>query len=112
GAWHPSRRKCSEKALRLSWPLRWLMGERALGASAKSKDTQTTADPRLTDLHSKLARQLEQTAAEFDGVMGLAVKDLTTGESFAVNAAMVFPPASSVKITGMMVLSHQSPARK
>src|SRR2546425_787213 len=65
-----------------------------------------------TDLHSKLARQLEQTAAEFDGVMGLAVKDLTTGESFAVNAAMVFPQASSIKITVLMELLRQAQAGK
>src|SRR2546427_680402 len=97
---NPTGRNFSEKTLRLSWLLPWLMGERALGASAKSKNTQTAADPRLTDLHSKLARQLEHTAAQFAGVMGLAGKDLTTGESFTVNAAIVFPQASSIKITG------------
>ena len=109
---NPTGRNLSGKTLRLPWPLPWLMGERALGASAKSQNTQTAADPRLTDLHSKLARQLEQTAAEFDGVMGLAVKDLTTGESFAVNAAMVFPQASSIKITVLMELLRQAQAGK
>lgn len=109
---NPTGRNLSKKTLRLSWRLPWLIGERALGASAKSKNTQTAADPRLTDLHSKLARQLEQTAAEFDGVVGLAVKDLTTGESFAVNAAMVFPQASSIKITVLMELLRQAQAGK
>src|SRR3989442_10178384 len=56
---NPTGRNLSEKTLRLSWPLPWLMGERALGASAKSKNTQTAADPRLTELHRKIARQLK-----------------------------------------------------
>src|SRR5207302_153052 len=98
--------------LRLPWPLPWLMGERAVCARDKSKNTQSTADARLTDMDSKSARQLEQRADELDGVMGLAVKDLTTGESFAVNAAMVFPQASSIKITVLMELLRQAQAGK
>ena len=65
---------------------------------------------RAADLHLKLQRQLEKTVAEFDGVMGLALKDLTTGESFTVNADLVFPQASSIKIPVLLEVFRQAQA--
>ena len=81
-----------------------------LAAGAQSQSAAAPADARRADLHGKLARQLEQIAAEFDGVMGIAAKDLTTGETFQVNAAAVFPQASSIKIAILVELFRQAQA--
>lgn len=71
---------------------------------------QAPADPRATELRAKLQRDLEQIAAGFDGAMGLAVKDLTTGETFLVNADTVFPQASAIKIPVLLELLRQAQA--
>ena len=68
---------------------------------------QPSPDPRAAELRVKLARQLQQIAADFDGAMGIAVKDLTTGETFYANADMVFPQASSIKIPVLIELMRQ-----
>jgi beta-lactamase class A len=76
-----------------------------LGAAPSA--AQPSPDPRAAELRVKLARQLQQIAAEFDGAMGIAVKDLTTGETFYANADMVFPQASSIKIPVLIELMRQ-----
>lgn len=63
-----------------------------------------------TQLHAKLARDLEHIAADFDGVMGVAVKDLGGGESFGVNADTVFPQASAIKLPILLELYRQAQA--
>ncbi len=62
------------------------------------------------ELRSKLQRAVERAAAEFDGVMGIAVKDLIGGDAFTVNADMVFPQASSIKIPVLVELYRQAQA--
>lgn len=74
-----------------------------LGATAFAQQL----DPRAADLRAKLAREVQKTAAEFDGVMGIAVKDLSTGDTFFANADMVFPQASSIKIPILLELMRQ-----
>ena len=70
------------------------------------------ANPLAADLKSKLAKQLQQAAADFDGVMGIAVKDLGTGETFFANADTVFPQASSIKIPILLELFRQAQTGK
>jgi beta-lactamase class A len=67
-------------------------------------------DPLAAELRAKLARDLEQIAAGFDGAMGIAVKDLAGGETFGVNADSVFPQASSIKIPILIELYRQAQA--
>ncbi len=62
------------------------------------------------ELQSKLQRELERAATEFDGVMGIAVKDLIGGNAFTVNGEMVFPQASSIKIPVLIELYRQAQA--
>jgi beta-lactamase class A len=64
-------------------------------------------NPLVGDLKLKLAKQLQQMAADFDGVMGLAVKDLGTGETFFANADTMFPQASAIKIPVLLELFRQ-----
>jgi beta-lactamase class A len=68
------------------------------------------ADPLAADLRAKLQRDLQQIAASLDGVMGIAVKDLTSGETFFVNADTTFPQASSIKIPILIELYRQAQA--
>ncbi len=67
-------------------------------------------DVRVGDLRAKLGRELNQIAASFDGVMGIAVKDFSTGDVLAVNADTMFPQASSIKVTVLIELLRQSQA--
>lgn len=60
-----------------------------------------------SELHSKLDAELSRTAEQLHGVMGYAIKDLTTGESFYRNARVVFPTASSIKLTVLLELMRQ-----
>ncbi len=67
-------------------------------------------DPRMIELRGKLSRELNQLAADFDGVMGIAVIDLTTDETLSLHADMVFPQASSIKIPILVELFRQAQA--
>jgi len=49
-------------------------------------------------LWHKLQDQLREVDQKLDGVMGLALKDLTSGEEFFINGDEIMPQASSIKI--------------
>lgn len=59
------------------------------------------------ELHTKFDAELNRTADRLHGVMGYAIKDLTTGESFNRNAGLVFPTASSIKLAVLLELMRQ-----
>lgn len=50
-------------------------------------------------LWQKLQSQIEQIDQHLDGVMGVAIEDLTTGDHFLLHENDVFAQASSIKIT-------------
>jgi beta-lactamase class A len=70
-----------------------LVAARAAGAPAADK-------PPLRD-------QLASRIGHFHGTMGIAVKNLDTGESFAVNGDTRFPTASLIKVAVMVEVYHQ-----
>jgi beta-lactamase class A len=49
-------------------------------------------------LFGKLRVRLEEASARNEGIIGVAVKDLTTGESIFINGDVVFPVASTIKV--------------
>jgi beta-lactamase class A len=49
-------------------------------------------------LFGKLRVRLEEASARYEGVMGVAVKDLTTGEAILINGDEIFPVASAIKV--------------
>jgi beta-lactamase class A len=49
-------------------------------------------------LFGKLRVRLEEASERYDGVMGIAVRDLTTGETILINGDEVFPVASTIKV--------------
>ncbi len=59
-------------------------------------------------MRTKLETQLATVAEHLDGVMGYAIKDLATGESFTRMPDTVFPQASSIKLTILLELLRQA----
>ena len=52
-------------------------------------------------------KRLERLVRAFPGTLGIAVRNLDTGESFAVNGDARFPTASLIKIAVMVETYHQ-----
>src|SRR5262249_22781303 len=59
-------------------------------------------------LWQKLQDQIRAVNQQLDGVMGLAVKDLTSGEEFFINPDEIMPQASSIKIAVLANLYLQA----
>jgi beta-lactamase class A len=59
-------------------------------------------------LWQKLEAQIQDVDQHLDGVMGVAIEDLTTGEHFLLNEDEVFAQASSIKITVLANLYLQA----
>jgi beta-lactamase class A len=70
------------------------------------------APPLAADLRAKLSSDLNRMASDYPGVMGIFVKDLTSGQTFAVNADTIFPQASSIKIPLLIELMRQAQSGK
>jgi beta-lactamase class A len=77
---------------------------------AQSNTTMLTDDANRAVLHAKLVAEIERVAKELDGVMGVAIKDLTTGEEVLLNAQLTFPTGSSIKIPVLVELYKQAAA--
>ena len=59
-------------------------------------------------LWQKLQEDLRAADRQLDGVLGLAVKDLTSGEEFFMNGDEIMPQASSIKIAALVELYLQA----
>ncbi len=70
-----------------------------------------TADKEVI-LWQKLEAQIREIDAHLDGVMGVAIEDLTTGHTFFLSPDEVFPQASSIKIAVLAELYRQHQAGK
>jgi beta-lactamase class A len=79
---------------------------------AQTTAAAAPASPAAADLRSKLGRELNQMAAQFDGVMAVAFKDLQSGDVVAINADVVLPQASSIKIPILVEVLRQAQAGK
>ena len=63
-------------------------------------------------LWQKLQDEIHSIDKHLDGVLGLAVKDLTSGEEFLINGDEVMPQASSIKIAVLAELYRQVDQKK
>ncbi len=59
-------------------------------------------------LAAKLQTDLDTLAASADGIVGIAVLDLTSGQRFGVNDGMVFPQGSAIKIPILIELFRRA----
>jgi beta-lactamase class A len=64
---------------------------------------ESSDDPLWKKLDSRVTEAVEK----FDGVIGVAIVDLTDGRAILKNADRVFPTASSIKIAVLLELYHQ-----
>ena len=77
--------------------------------SAPFTSAQAAAPATLqTALHEQFEAGMRQAAERLDGVAGYAIQDLVTGESFYLNADLVFPTASSIKLAVLLELMRQT----
>jgi len=79
----------------------------ATNAFGQPKPESTPGDTGSDLLRTKLETRIRDIADKFDGVMGVAILDLTDGRIFWLNADRVFPTASSIKIAVLVELYRQ-----
>jgi len=68
----------------------------------------STSAAKQQILWDKLAATISAADQKLDGVMGIAIEDLTTGQKFLLHADEVFPQASSIKIAVLVELYRQA----
>ena len=73
---------------------------------------QTAAPDKPQVLWQKLDAAVSEVNRNLDGVMGVAIEDLTSGQTLLVNADQVFAQASSIKIAVLAELYRQAQAGK
>src|SRR5438045_6562281 len=74
---------------------------------AQQKSEPVRIDTGTDLLWKKLETRVAETADRMDGVMGVAILDLTDGRILLHNADRVFPTASSIKIAILLELYRQ-----
>ncbi|HEX6805611.1 MAG TPA: serine hydrolase [Terriglobales bacterium] len=75
-------------------------------AQAGSASARSGNKPQA--LWDKLEAQIRDIDRDLDGVMGVAIEDLATGQTFFLRADEIYPQASSIKITVLAELYHQA----
>src|SRR5438045_2161683 len=74
---------------------------------AQQKSEPVRIDTGTDLLWKKLETRVAETADRMDGVVGVAILDLTDGRALLHNADRVFPTASSIKIAILLELYRQ-----
>ena len=74
----------------------------APGCCAQNPEKQ-----KQQDLWNKLQERIADVNRRLDGIMGVAIRDLTSGETFLLRGDEIFPQASSIKIAVLAELYHQ-----
>ena len=79
----------------------------AVSAFGEEKPKAVPSDTGSDLLWKKLETRVEEIAVRLDGVMGVAILDLTDGRILLRNADRGFPAASSIKIAILLELYRQ-----
>ena len=79
----------------------------ATNAFGQPKPESTPGDTGSDLLRKKVETRIRDIADKFDGVMGVAILDMTDGRIFSLNADRVFSTASSIKIAVLVELYRQ-----
>jgi beta-lactamase class A len=75
-------------------------------SQGESKAQQIGAEKQQL-MREKLASAIDDVDHVLDGVLGVAIEDLTTGQKFFLHPDEIFPQASSIKIAVLAELYHQ-----
>ena len=73
---------------------------------------QEAPSARTPSQLSRLQSRLQELSDEFPGVVGVAVRDLKTGEELSINGDRLFPMASVYKVPIMVEVFRQIEAKK
>jgi beta-lactamase class A len=77
--------------------------------SAQNTSNSQSADAeKQKSLWTKLEFTINEIDRNLDGVLGVAIEDLSTAQKFLLRADSVFPQASSIKIAVLAELYHQA----
>ena len=79
-----------------------------LAISASGEDKSIPTDNGSDLLWKKTESRIDEISKRFDGVMGIAIVDLTDGRALLRNAEHVFPTASSIKLAILLELYRQN----
>jgi beta-lactamase class A len=77
-------------------------------SAQNTSNSQNTDAEKQKSLWSKLEFTINEIDRNLDGVLGVAIEDLSTGQKFLLRADSVFPQASSIKIAVLAELYHQA----
>jgi len=88
----------------LTSPIALALAANVLGQTKPEAGSHDTGSDLLW---RKLERRVGDIAARLDGVMGVAILDLTNGQILLHNGYRVFPTASSIKIAILLELYRQ-----
>ena len=81
----------------------------ANGTCAQSNlNAQNVSDQKLKSLWTKLEATINDIDRNLDGVLGVAIEDLTTGQRFLLHGDSIFPQASSIKIAVLAELYRRA----
>ena len=76
--------------------------------SGVSSASQQTVDAKQQMLWDKLAADIHEIDRNLEGVLGVAILDLTNGHKFLLHETEIFPQASSIKVAVLAELYHQA----
>lgn len=80
----------------------------AQGAPSSRSSKSGAEDDKQQVLWQKLEARIHEVDGELNGVMGVAILDLTDGRQFFLHGDDVFPQASSIKIAVLAELCRQA----
>jgi beta-lactamase class A len=76
--------------------------------TSASSAAQPTLDAKQQVLWDKLAATINESDRNLEGVLGVAILDLTNGRKFLLHETEIFPQASSIKVAVLAELYHQA----
>jgi beta-lactamase class A len=91
--------------MRAAYPVYIAIGFSLIGSGFAQQNLADTASQDL--LWKKLEVRVSEAADKFDGLVGVAIVDLTDGRAISKNADRLFPTASSIKIAVLLELYRQ-----
>lgn len=84
-----------------------LLAVLAMAVAAPAPTVQAVPSGKTAILWDHLRTDIAEIERHLDGVLGVAILDLQSGQQLLVNADEVFPQASSIKIAVLAELYHQ-----
>jgi beta-lactamase class A len=78
------------------------------GARAQPAAPSQAPNEKTQVLWQKLGARITEVDRDLDGVLGVAILDLNSGQEFLLHPDEVFPQASSIKVAVLAELYHQA----